>query len=61
MNELQKLCDKVPSFDSTVAMQVREGMRVKCEEQGLCVYVGGRLFVCVLEVPSFDSTLPCRV
>jgi hypothetical protein len=23
MNELQKLCDKVPSFDSTVAMQVR--------------------------------------
>jgi predicted unusual protein kinase regulating ubiquinone biosynthesis (AarF/ABC1/UbiB family) len=22
MNELQKLCDKVPSFDSTVAMQV---------------------------------------
>jgi len=27
MNELQKLCDKVPSFDSTVAMQVREGVR----------------------------------
>jgi hypothetical protein len=23
MNELQKLCDKVPSFDSAVAMQVR--------------------------------------
>jgi aarF domain-containing kinase len=22
MNELQKLCDKVPSFDSAVAMQV---------------------------------------
>lgn len=23
MNELQKLCDKVPSFDNAVAMQVR--------------------------------------
>lgn len=23
MNELQKLCDKVPSYDSGVAMQVR--------------------------------------
>lgn len=27
MNELQKLCDKVPSFDSKIAMQVRGGRR----------------------------------
>ena len=43
MNELQKLCDKVPSFDSKIAMQVGErgedwGKRVKLKG---CEGVGG--------------------
>lgn len=38
MNELQKLCDKVPSFDSAVAMQVGT---VECHTLGLVWSMAG--------------------